>query len=109
MKTSTLCLVLSICSFAALGAETNRVDLEATLPPAPPPKTPLLYQSSQPLKTRRWNFTYNGVLPQIRKASNPLQLINPFAPMSYGDGYANVTREPYRQRIDGWVLLRIGY
>ena len=109
MKKTTLCFALSILTLAALGAETNRVELEATLPNSPRPKPQLLYQSTQPRKNPRWNFTYGGVLPQMQKTSNLLQLINPFAPMSFGDGYANVTREPYRQRIDGLALLRIGY
>ena len=111
MKISTLCLVLSIVSFTLFGAETNRVHLRATLPPPPAPKPPpvTVYQTNLPPKLRRWNITYSGVLPQIQRTSHPLQLINPFAPMSYGNGYANVTRDFYRQRIDGLALLTIGY
>ena len=101
MKTTILCLALSIVSFAVLGAETNRVRLQATLSAAPPPKAPpvAVYQTNQASKLSRGTLAYSGVLPQIQRASNPLQLINPFAPMSYGDGYANATRDFHRQRI----------
>jgi hypothetical protein len=35
--------------------------------------------------------TYRGVVPHAVKLRNPLQLINPFAPMEHGSGEKNVT------------------
>lgn len=34
--------------------------------------------------------TYRGACPQAKRLGNPLQLINPFAPMSKGSGELNV-------------------
>ena len=35
-----------------------------------------------------------GVIPQASRSGSPLQMINPFAPASYGSGAENTRREP---------------
>jgi hypothetical protein len=50
-----------------------------------------------------------GVLPQIRRADNPLHLINPLAPASYGNGYDNVVYDPHTGRAEGIILLGIKF
>ncbi len=50
-----------------------------------------------------------GVLPQIRRADNPLQLFNPLAPSRYGNGYENVVFDPRTGRGEGIALFTIKF
>ena len=65
------------------------------------PATPVTLQPSQ----------VDGVVPRLIRSGNPLQMINPFAPASYGDG-RDVTRreagDPY-QRPQGIKLATIEF
>ena len=54
------------------------------------------------------NVTYSGVVVQAVK-SNPLQLINPFAPASAGHSEANTVRDPVTGRAGGVKLIAIGF
>jgi hypothetical protein len=51
---------------------------------------------------------YSGIFVQAAK-SNPLQLINPFAPIKYGDGEANVVRNLITREVEGLKLWRISF
>lgn len=52
---------------------------------------------------------YDGVLPQLRRADNPLQLINPFAPARYGSGLENLVINPISGRPEGICLFAIRF
>ena len=41
--------------------------------------------------------------------SNPLQLINPFAPAKYGDGEANILRKLSTKEVEGLKLWQISF
>ncbi len=51
---------------------------------------------------------YSGILVQAAR-SNPLQLLNPFAPAVYGDGEENVVRDLVTGEIEGLKILRIAF
>ena len=51
---------------------------------------------------------YSGMLVQLVK-NNPLQLMNPCAPAEYGDGEANIVRDPVTKKIEGWKLFQISF
>jgi hypothetical protein len=42
---------------------------------------------------KRNGVTYNGILVELAKTDNPLQLINPAAPPEYGSSEDNVVRD----------------
>ncbi len=50
-----------------------------------------IYTVSEPNRIDRNGVTYRGTIPQAIKSRNPLQLINPFAPMKHGDGSQNLS------------------
>ena len=50
----------------------------------------------------------NGILVQAAR-SNPLQLINPFAPAKYGDGEANILRKLSTKEVEGLKLWQISF
>ncbi len=54
------------------------------------------------------NVSYSGVLVQAVR-SNPLQLINPFAPAQYGDAEANTSRDIVSGQVTGINLLTVGF
>jgi hypothetical protein len=51
---------------------------------------------------------YSGILVQAVR-SNPLQLINPFAPDRYGDGEANILRNPVTRAVEGLKLWQLSF
>ena len=55
------------------------------------------------------NLNYGGVLPMIREAENPWQLINPFAPPAYGNGLENVSIYPPSGRPEGIYLFMVRF
>ena len=52
-------------------------------------------------KVKLGRVTYGGAAVTAVKSRNPLQLINPFAPMSYGSGEDNVVRDTVSGRARG--------
>ena len=51
---------------------------------------------------------FSGILIQVT-ANNPLQLINPLAPAKYGNGEANLVRNPATKRAEGLKLFQISF
>lgn len=73
--------------------------LERAITPQPPP-------AARPLGLR---LQYDGLLPQLRRADNPLQLFNPFAPARYGTGLNNVAINPITGGGEGICLFGIRF
>jgi hypothetical protein len=57
-------------------------------------RTLLTQRTEKANEIRNGNVTYNGILVQIVKADNPLQLINPATPPQYGASWDNVVVNP---------------
>jgi hypothetical protein len=57
----------------------------------------------------RPDVTYSGVLVQVKKTDNPLQLINPFAPARYGSGDQNFSRDVTGRGAGGLKFFSMGY
>ena len=53
--------------------------------------------------------TVSGVFVQAARVRNPAQLINPRAPMRYGNGYDNVSIDPISGRAQGIKLFVINF
>jgi hypothetical protein len=51
---------------------------------------------------------YSGIFVQVVR-NNPLQLINPFAPASYGDGEVNIVRNPATKKAAGLKAFQITF
>jgi hypothetical protein len=51
---------------------------------------------------------YSGISVQAGR-SNPLQLINPFAPARYGDGERNILRNPFTREVEGVKIIGISF
>ena len=53
--------------------------------------------------------TYSGVVVQVLHTDHPLQLLNPFAPESYGTGEGNLLRDPWKKNSDAIKLFSISF
>ena len=72
---------------------------QSLLAEAPGPGTlnlpSLEFAAAKPNEIAVGKLTYSGVAVQAIKAKNPLQLLNPAAPASYGSGWDNVVNFPF--------------
>lgn len=122
MKTSLIVLLLGAAAATAHGADpVISIKIQET-PPAkatqdktPPPPAPFrpveLYraETAEGVRARRSGHAqYSGVVIQGFQG-NPLQLINPFAPMRSGGRAGNTAREPAKGELAGFKLLAVGW
>ncbi len=121
MKKILVLLGLISIPHCSLWAQTNQVDIPkqnvptpkstATIPIAPSTTTTTI-PIAPPQGTNRIvrkQITYSGALIQLYKTDNPLQLLNPFAPASYGSGYANLSIDPVTKKPAGIALFSINF
>lgn len=57
----------------------------------------------------RRKVVYRGALVRLSRTDKPLQLINPFAPAEYGNGYANVSRDLATGKAQGISLFSVEF
>lgn len=67
------------------------------------------FQTSTAGRILGLNLQADGALPQLINARNPGQILNPFAPASYGNGFDNVVYDPRTRRGEGIAVLRIKF
>jgi hypothetical protein len=67
------------------------------------------FQMSLPNQAFGTNLKYQGVVPMAWRAPNPLHLINPLAPLSYGDGHQNVIVDPATKQQQGVKLIQVRF
>jgi hypothetical protein len=112
MKKYFLLMALLGSSLAAThGADPQEAGLLQQIPDVPLDRVErfIYFQTSTLNKAFGIGVNYTGVLPQLRKADNPLQLINPFAPARYGNAFDNVSVNPLTGRPEGIVLFAIRF
>jgi hypothetical protein len=71
------------------------------------PPTEAELQAREANVIKRGRFTWRGVVPQARKSGNPLQLINPFAPLSAGSGEQNLVAPMPGDRAPGLAIISV--
>ena len=100
-------LSLPICS---LRAQTNKADIAKEN--VVTPKSTVTMHIAPPQGTNRIvrkQITYSGALIHVYKTDSPLQLINPFAPASYGSGHANLSIDPVTRKPQGIALFSLNF
>lgn len=66
-------------------------------------------QPEKPNEIKMGGLTYSGILVELSRTDNPLQLINPAAPAEYGSPEDNLARDPITGRISGLRLFSISF
>ena len=107
MKNLFIALILTLCSLSSFG-QTNQTEISKQSEVGQKPKQTVTVAKPTPTGLRK-KATYSGVLVQVTKTDNPLQLINPFAPARYGSGFSNLRVDPVTGKAQGISLLTIGY
>jgi hypothetical protein len=70
---------------------------------------PMVPRKTAPNRIMGRKTNVSGAFVTVAKARHPIQAINPGAPAKYGDGYANVARDPVTGQADGIILLAIEF
>lgn len=55
------------------------------------------------------SYRYSGILVQVLRSANPLQLLNPWAPASAGAGAQNLVLDPVSGGPSGLKLLAVNF
>ncbi len=58
---------------------------------------------------RHPSISVGGPLAQAIRTRRPLQLINPFAPASYGSALGNTSHDPLTGQADGFKIFSVGF
>lgn len=108
MKTFIVLLAMAVASVAwaqtgPAGQEFKTVPKVANPEVLTPPLKPNTIQGANPA------VTFSGIIPQAVKTRNPLQLINPFAPASYGNAADNLDRDIITGRPNGLKFFSLGF
>lgn len=64
-------------------------------------------KTTEAVKVKPSPITIEGIVAQVFKNKQPLQLINPLAPAKYGSGDQNLSRDPVTGRPEGFIVLGI--
>ena len=99
---------------APAGATTPTVAAPAVEEPsASPAAAPMQGSATRKLNPdknlRDWRTKYGGIIVQVRRADNPLQLINPFAPAEYGAAEANLPHDAVTSLPTGLILFSVRF
>ncbi|MCS7091408.1 MAG: hypothetical protein RMN51_11575 [Verrucomicrobiota bacterium] len=65
--------------------------------------------SERPNEITRGSRAYSGILVQIARTTNPLQLVNPWAPSAAGSGEQNLAMDPITGTPSGLTLLAVQF
>ena len=104
-------LVLSLLALPlALQAQSEPVDAESYF------DSSMLTQRTTPMSSGgmydsivRDGYVYSGIVVQMMRAPQPLQLINPWAPREYGTGERNLVLDPIDKHPTGLKLFAISF
>ena len=102
--------VVTARSQTATPAETDMdILVSRRLMQQPANQSLLGIQPEKPNEIRRNNISYSGIGVQLIKTDNPLQLINPAAPIEYGSSEDNVAWDPITGQVSGLKLFSIQF
>jgi len=72
-------------------------------------ETPIHVEKPAPNETAHGHLKVDGILVQLVKTDNPLQLINPAAPERYGSAEDNVVRDPASGKVSGLKFFELRF
>jgi hypothetical protein len=89
----------------------READILKELPEVPPDQVEryVTFQNRTLSRMFGMNLQYEGLLPQMGRSDRPLQLLSPFAPLRYGDGFQNISVNPLTGRGEGINVFSIRF
>ncbi|HWD94376.1 MAG TPA: hypothetical protein VG938_18740 [Verrucomicrobiae bacterium] len=101
--------VISLRSEAAPAGDTLENQFIRQTMEQPPPQDLLGLQPEKPNEIRAGGLTYSGILVELTRTDDSLELINPMASAEYGSPEDNLARDPITGRISGLKLFSISW
>lgn len=108
----TLCTLVSLLALATLAQAGTATPVDPAMQSQMTrqlEQLPITKQVEKPNEIKGKNTSYSGILVQLVKTDNPLQLVNPFAPARYGSGQDNLVRSPLTGRATGLKFLSFSF
>jgi len=102
------CALLATCAAAAQQQQPADESLQAKAADTELRVAPSII-ATKPNEITTVRLTYSGIVVEMVKTKNPLQLINPAAPPEYGSGEDNLLRDPFERKPSGLNLLTIKF
>ena len=109
MRVASVIAVLVLGAGAAYAQSKEQATSHFGTVPAPRPETRAATTNVVYRSVRNPNVAYSGALVQAIKSRRPLQLLNPFAPLSYGSALGNTSQEPATGRADGLRIFTVAF
>ena len=72
-------------------------------------EAPPAIREEKPNEITTIHLTYSGIVVEVVKMKNPLELINPAAPAEYGWAENNVVWDPIDRKVSGLKLFSIDF
>ena len=91
------------------GASANSHESPQSLLTAPSTETLINLKLSKPNEITAGRITLSGIVVEAVKIDNALQLINPFAPASYGSAADNTARDTITGKASGLKVFAIRF
>ena len=111
----TFALFTVIAAHGQLGPAKHKPETTAQKKPEPPAPTEHKISTHTSITTNlpnafvAPNARFNGIAVQAVKSGRPLQMINPCAPAEFGNGEANVSRDPRTGQQQGLKLFVVKF
>jgi len=109
MKTVFILLATFAVYSASAQPATNEEALDSQLITRLSKASSLMRYDAKPNEVVSGHVTYSGIAVELLKSHNPLQLVNPLAPASYGSADDNVLRDSVSGRASAWKIFSIGF
>jgi hypothetical protein len=101
--------VINVRSQAAPAGDSLENQFIQQMMEQPPQQGLLGLQPEKPNEIKLGRLVYSGILVQLTRTDDPLQLFNPAAPAEYGSPEDNIVRDPITGRISGLKLFSISF
>lgn len=100
-----------MAALSATAAETSSEDSLETIAARRARESPPLLNLNKPNEIKAGSITYSGVTVEVARniTNEPWQVINPFAPASFGQADYNVSLDPITGRASGIRLFSIEF
>ena len=104
-------LLLTIWSVSAQSPPPGSSAAPTNSPPAAsePIAASVQLRTATTVQQPKPGVSFSGGLIEAARSPNPLQMLNPRAPRSYGDGWSNVSVDPITGKAQGIKLFAISF
>lgn len=116
LKIAVMALILAVSGGQSLVAQEAPAEPEVTITISEPPPQEnkaaiesMGYQAEVLSRLFGVPVQVEGALPMALRVDKPYQLINPFAPEKYGDGYKNLSIDPKTKNARGIKVFSVGF